>query len=200
MGSEVALAAAPRFRVRAIGSFVQKPGCPETTANGLSPERLDRLCGGECYHPGDTRHRIASIEVVRIRPQIRPAEPVAALIDDPWRRFDCPPDNDGCEVTFDDPEFPGSGRDALYYARALQVETPAVNGANLRTEFDAAGKATRVNPCFGNYRTPEDDDCLAPVQERAWSSPIFVNQAGTVASGATEPRISSSGGTVPVLP
>ena len=141
-----------------------------------------------------------AIEIVRIRPRVRAGEPVEALIEDPWRRFDCPSGNHGCDVTFEDPEFPVSGRDALYYVRALQEETLAVNGANLRTEFDAAGNATRVNPCFGNHRTPEDDDCLARVQERAWSSPIFVNQAGAAASGGNATRISRSGGTVPVSP
>ncbi|HZO09504.1 MAG TPA: hypothetical protein VFC77_09000, partial [Myxococcota bacterium] len=56
-------------------------------------------------------------------------------------------------------------------------------GANLRTRFDAEGRPVSVEPCFGDARTPFDDECLAPVQERAWSSPIFVNHAGEVASG-----------------
>jgi hypothetical protein len=51
-----------------------------------------------------------------------------------------------------------------------------VNGANLRTEFDAEGNALRTRPCYADWRTPAGDDCLAPVQERAWSSPIFVDQ------------------------
>jgi hypothetical protein len=80
MGSEVALDATPRFSARAVGSFVQQPGCPPESLAALSPARLARLCGGECYHPGDARHPIASIEVVRIRPQRTPGEDVAALI------------------------------------------------------------------------------------------------------------------------
>jgi len=175
MGSEVSLGAAPRFEVRAVGAPVQRPGCPETSVRGLPPERLARLCRDECNNPGDTRHAIAAIEIVRIRPQAFPDEPVERLIEDPWLRFECAPDPAGCAVTFEDLQFPSLERDTLYYARALQVETPAVNGANLRTEFDAAGNAVATRPCFGDYRTPIDDECPAPVQERAWSSPIFVD-------------------------
>ena len=98
------------------------------------------------------------------------------LIEDVWRRFPCEPDPAGCSASFEDEEFLGAQRDAVYYVRALQAETPAINGANLRTEFDAEGRAVRVNPCAGGFRTPADDDCLAPVQERAWSSPVYVDQ------------------------
>lgn len=174
MGSETALDTAPRFRVQAAGSFTQRPGCPEHSATALSPERLDRLCRGECYNPSDERYRITRIEVVRIRPQERPGEPVAQLIEDPWRRFPCPPDPAGCTVEFDDPDFSGSGREALYYARAVQEPTLAVNAAALRCTYNAAGECVEVNPCYGDYRTPFDDDCLSPNEERAWSSPIYV--------------------------
>jgi len=34
-----------------------------------------------------------------------------------------------------------------------------------------------VDPCFGR---PDEDECLSETEERAWSSPIFVN---TLASG-----------------
>jgi hypothetical protein len=175
MGGQVMLDAAPRFQVRAIGSFVQQDGCPEESETALSQERLAYLCHGQCYHPGDQRHLISRIEVVRIRPQARRGEAVAPLIEDPWRSFDCPPDPAGCSFEFDDPEFAESEHDAVYYARALQEPTPAVNGANLRTEFDAEGRAIKVTPCYGDPRTPTGDDCLAPVAERAWSSPIYVD-------------------------
>jgi len=179
MGSEAALSATPRFQVRAVGAFQQEPGCSEISTRGLDPERLAHLCRGECYSPGDVRHPIVAVEVVRIRPQQTKGEAVGPLIEDPWKRFDCAPDPNGCTVTFEDEEFNTSGRDALYYVRALQEPTPAINGANLRTTFDAQGNAIATKPCYGDYRTSFDDDCLAPVQERAWSSPIFVDQAGS---------------------
>jgi hypothetical protein len=176
MGSQVELAETPRFEVRAVGARVQQDGCPRESRDGLSPERLESLCRGECYHPGDERHRITHVEVVRIRPQAHAGEPLAPLIEDPWLRFACPNDPAGCTFGFEDPDFAASGRDAVYYARALQEETPAINGANLRTRFDARGRALSIEPCSGGPSTPRDDDCLAPVAERAWSSPIYVDR------------------------
>ena len=176
MGSELRFDGVPRFEVRAVGALEQRPGCPRESVDALSPERLESLCRGECYHPGDERLRIAAVEIVRIRPRLRAGERLDDLIEDPWRRVACGPDTRGCVVRFEDPEYPASGRDALYYARAIQEETPAVNGANLRTRFDAEGSAVSTDPCYGDYRTPFDEDCLAPVSERAWSSPIFLDQ------------------------
>ena len=174
MGSETRLAVAPKFRIRAVGSFVQKPGCPEWSTQALGPGRLDYLCRGECYNPSDARLRITRIEIVRIRPQARPGEPVGPLIEDPWRRLDCPQDPAGCVVEVEDPDFLAAGRDTLYYARAIQEPTPAVNAGGLRCRFDENGSCVEVHPCWGDYRTPYRDDCLAPNEERAWSSPIFV--------------------------
>ncbi len=176
MGAEVQLATAPRFRVRAAGAFEQQPGCPDWARAALGDQRVEHLCRGECYHPGDRRHQIAYIDVVRIRPQVRPGEPVASLIDDPWKRLPCPPGRDGCVVEFEDPEFAQADREAIYYVRAVQEPTPAVNAANLRCRYDDAGRCTEMDVCYGDYRTPFDDDCLAPNTERAWSSPIFVRR------------------------
>jgi len=175
MGGEAALARTPEFEVRAAGAFIQNPGCPAESIAALAPDRLERLCRGECDHPGDVRHPIAAIEVVRVRPQQRPGEAVGELIEDPWLRHECAPDPGGCVFRFEDPEYVASARSAVYYVRALQQATPAINGDPLRTEFDAAGNAVRTDPCHGGHLTPASDDCLAPVRERAWSSPIYVD-------------------------
>jgi hypothetical protein len=175
MGSEVAMSAAPRFRVRAAGDFRQAPGCPDFTAQGMSAERLERLCGGECYNPTNQRLRITRIEVVRIRPQTRPGEDVAALIEDVWRTLPCNDVGQGCVVEFTDAEFARSRRDAVYYVRAIQEPTPRINGGNLRPTRDAQGRTTAVDPCWGDYRTPRSDNCTTDVEERAWASPIYVN-------------------------
>jgi len=174
MGAETRLAEAPRFTVRAVGSFEQAPGCPAFSVAALGAARVASLCGGECHHPTDLRRRIARIEVVRIRPQVRPAEPVDALIEDPWRVFACAPDRRGCTVDFSDPEFVASGRDALYYARAIEEPGRAVNAGGLRCVRDAQGRCLETRPCEG---VPASEECLAPVEERAWSSPIFVEHA-----------------------
>ncbi len=177
MGAEVELPETPRFRVRAVGAFKQKPGCPQVSLTALSPERLQRLCRGECYHPSDERYRITEIHVVRIRPREEPGEPIAELVEDPWRRFECPASASGCEVEFEDPEFPTAKREIVYYVRALQEPTLAVNAGGLRCKRDATGQCVQVDPCYGDYRTPYDEDCLWPNQERAWSSPIYVRPA-----------------------
>ena len=174
MGSETQLAEPPRFRVRALGAFKQVPGCPAHAVTALSPERLQRLCRGECYNPGDERHLITRIEVVRIRPQERRDEPLSSLIEDPWRRLACAPDPAGCQVEFDDPEFVAGQREVIYYVRAIQEPTMAVNAGGLRCKYNAAGACVELHPCYGDYRTPFDEDCLSPNEERAWSSPIYV--------------------------
>ena len=171
MGGEARLAANPVFEVRAVGSFEQQPGCPDWAAEALGPARLEHLCRGECYHPGDARRRITRIEVVRVRPQLRPGESVSALIEDPWRSFACVPDAAGCAVRFEDPEFAAGARDAVYYVRALEEPAPKINAGQLRCERDAEGSCTKPNLCGRD----DADDCLAPHEPRAWSSPIYVD-------------------------
>jgi hypothetical protein len=176
MGAETAMNEAPRFRARAIGAFRQQPGCPEYSLNALPAERLERLCRGECYNPAPERQAISRIEVIRVRPQASPGEPVGPLIEDPWKRFDCNGDAaSGCEVEFSDPEFATGGRDAVYYVRALQQAQPTINAAGLRCEFDDQGQCVKVNACYGDDRTAASDNCLADAEARAWSSPIFID-------------------------
>lgn len=175
MGSEVTTIDNPIFRVKAVGSFKQLPGCPAYIVDVLEKRQLEKMAGGECYHPGDERYQIARIEVIKIRPQKSADEPVAPLIEDPWRVFDCEPSPQGCTVEFSDNEFTAQQRDALYYVRALEEPIPIMNAGNLRATVDTDGEVLAIDPCNGDYRTPVTDDCLQQDNPRAWSSPIFVN-------------------------
>ncbi|MFK8049092.1 MAG: DUF3604 domain-containing protein [Halioglobus sp.] len=174
MGTETSISSMPKFRASAVGAFRQLPGCPDFAHKGLGSDRLELLCGGECYNPGDDRLLIDRIEVVRIRPQITPDEAVENLIEDPWKILQCEADQSGCEVEFEDPEFVLGERESIYYIRAIQETTEMINAENVRCEYDDSGNCVEVNPCFGDYRTASSDDCLAPANQRAWSSPIFV--------------------------
>jgi hypothetical protein len=171
MGGVAAMSDAPIFQVRAVGSFEQQPGCPDSVAEVLGNEDLERICKGECYHPADERRPITRIEIVRIRPQQDPAEDVAELIDDPWRSFSCDGDPAGCSVTFTDPEFDGS-RESVYYARAYEPSKPTINAGGVRCERDANGDCISVDLCPGDGGP--SSDCLSPAEPRAWSSPIWV--------------------------
>jgi len=161
---------APTFRVRAAGSFKQKPGCPVDSLANLSTERLDYLCAGECYNPGDERHILSAIEVIKITPQEYQGEPISALIHDTWKTFDCS-NKEFCEITFTDQDF---SRDSVYYVRAIQEPTPSINGRQIEVNLDQ--NKNTINICKGSYKTNQEDNCLAPAQERAWSSPIYVNK------------------------
>ena len=183
MGSELAMADSPIFQARAVGSFEQKEGCPDYAGVALGAERLEHLCKNECYHPSDRRRNITRIEIVRIRPQQSPDEEVADLIDDPWRSFACEADPAGCVVTFADPDFVRGGRTSVYYARAFEEEKLAINGGNVRCERDTKGRCAAVDTCPGPAGA--DDDCLAPVEPRAWSSPIWVDYSAARISGAS---------------
>jgi hypothetical protein len=100
---------------------------------------------------------------------------VDELVDDPWKVLPCEPGGTTCTVRFHDPEFAAGQRDALYYVRAIQQASPTVNGAQLRCEQDETGQCVKVDPCSVSGATAYEDDCLAAAQERAWSSPIFVD-------------------------
>ena len=100
------------------------------------------------------------------------------LIEDPWRVIQCPKSPDGCVAEFEDDDFLSGGRDALYYVRAIQEATPAINAGALRCKRDESGACVEVHPCYGDYRTSKDDDCLSPAEERAWSSPLYLHPAG----------------------
>ncbi len=175
MGSELAMQHKPRFKVRAIGARKQLPGCPAHAVDALGVDRLEHLCHAECFNPSDRRKLITRIEVIRIRPQIVPNENVAQLVEDVWLSHTCPVDESGCEFEFSDPEYSASGRETLYYVRAIQEPTDAVNGGQLRCDYDENGNCLKVNFCSSSsLDTPREDDCLSPVEERAWSSPIFL--------------------------
>ncbi len=183
MGSEIALGTAPLFEVRAVGSFEQQPGCPDTAAEALTAEQLTRLCKGECHHPGDVRRAITRIEIVRIRPQQTPGEAMEALIEDPWRSFACDAAaSSGCSVRFDDPDFVAGARETLYYARAFEAPELAINAGGVRCLRDATGACTKVNLCPSKEDPTED--CLAPREPRAWSSPIYLDFDPALVSAA----------------
>ena len=97
-------------------------------------------------------------------------------MEDPWLVLPCQDEGRGCRVRFEDRE-PADGRETVYYVRALQQPTPAVNADPMRCERDAQGTCLRARSCpaAGPDFDPADD-CLAPVRERAWSSPIFVTR------------------------
>lgn len=175
MGSEINTGQNPVFVVKAVGSFKQKPGCPEFSVQGMSGERIEKLCAGECYNPSSERHKVTRIEIIKITPQINPSEKVDDLIMDPWLTLPCPDNQKGCEVKFEDKDFINDDRQALYYARAIQEPTETINGDALRCTYDDKGNCLEVNPCYGDYRIDKDDQCLTKIEHRAWSSPIFVS-------------------------
>lgn len=175
MGGETKQHKNPKFVVRAAGAFTQKPGCPDSSINALGAERLQSLCKNECYNPSDQRTPISHIEVVRIRPQQNAQQAIGKLIEDRWKVIPCNDTGEGCRVEFEDEEFSSAQRDTVYYVRAAQRATNKINGALMRCEYNDQGRCISADPCRGSYLTDPKDDCLAPVQERAWSSLIFVD-------------------------
>jgi hypothetical protein len=166
MGSEVTMSQNPKFIVRAAGSFKQKEGCPTESIDSLSPERLEYLCAGECYNPSNERYIIERIEIIKITPQSYAGEAISPLIQDAWKTISCKGQSE-CIVEFEDLNY---SRDSVYYVRAIQEHTPAINGDNT----NANGKKFQL--CKGSFRTDLADNCLGKTNERAWSSPIYLNK------------------------
>ena len=165
MGSKVTMSQNPKFTIRAAGSFRQNAGCSSESIDSLSSDRLDYLCAGECYNPSNERHVIEKLEIIKITPQNYAGEAISPLIQDPWMTISCNGLSE-CVTEFEDQNF---SRDSVYYVRAIQEPTLAINGSLLkdRNEF---------NLCKGSFRTNLTEDCLSLVNERAWSSPIYVDK------------------------
>ncbi len=173
MGGELTTTDSPTFTVRAVGSFKQKPGCPDFANAGIDAGRLQHLCAGECDNPSDVRNLITRIEVVKIRPQAKAGESVDGLIEDKFLVHQCPADPNGCSFTFNDPGYAAGGRDAIYYVRAIEEAQPTINADPLKCVRDATGRCVKVQLCYGDYRSGKSD-CTAPAEPRAWSSPIYL--------------------------
>ncbi len=58
----------------------------------------------------------------------------------------------------------------------MGAPSPAVAADPLGCRYDETGRCVEVDPCFDRLT---DDDCLAETEERAWSSPIFLDRAGS---------------------
>lgn len=175
MGGEVAQSANPTFSVKALGAFEQKPGCPDYSSTQLSQEDIMSICKNECYNPSDVRKKISRIEVIKITPQMYSGEDVNNLIQDVWKSFECPMNGEGCSITFTDESFESSERDTSYYVRAVQEPSTVINANNLRCTYNESGECEKVNICHGDFKTAREDDCLSTSEEKAWSSPIFVD-------------------------
>jgi hypothetical protein len=174
MGSEVVQEQSPRFKVSALGALAQRPGCPDSALAALGADRIESLCGGQCYSPGNRRKAITRIEIVRIRPQLTPDEKIAPLVESPWRIHECPEGASECTYQFEDEEFLSGERPSLYYARVIQEAEPLISGDPFGCVYDEAGACVERNYCVGEYATATEN-CLHIAEPRAWTSPIYLN-------------------------
>ena len=157
----------PSSRFARPGSFEQKPGCAPDVIQALGEERVEQICAGECYNPatadaGSPGSRSSASGGSRAR-----TSRCVSSSKIHGRRSRAPK-GELCVVEFEDPTYGALGRDTLYYVRAIQEPTPTVDGGGLRCKGEVC------EPCYGDFRTPADDDCLVDTEERAWSSPIFL--------------------------
>ncbi|MDG1202347.1 MAG: hypothetical protein P8N65_00635, partial [SAR86 cluster bacterium] len=156
------------YYVRAI-----QEATPAINGAPLSEREEFKLCKGsfrtnledDCLSLSNERHIIDRIEVIKVTPQSYAGEAISPLIQDAWKVIPCSGSGE-CIVKFEDDNY---FRDTVYYVRAIQEAAPAINGAPLseREEFKL---------CKGSFRTNLEDDCLSMSNERAWSSPIYVNK------------------------
>ena len=179
MGSETQLEDNPRFIVRALGSFEQKPGCPDYAVSALGKERIELLCKNECYNPSNIRREIERIEVIKILPQRFENENLDNLIIDPWKVFNCG-GTEECVITFSDNNFSIDKRDALYYVRAIEKESKAVN-ANNTSDFSKI-MSGEVNPIESGLGSLDDATGLETT-EMLGNLMGGMSSAGDAASG-----------------
>jgi hypothetical protein len=79
-------------------------------------------------------------------------------------------------VEFEDPNFTDANREIIYYVRAIQEPSLTIGAANFACDTDDSSKCLKVNFC-GDAEGQGEGDCLSESEERAWSSPIFVQYA-----------------------
>ena len=175
MGSEITVDENPTFQVKAVGSFKQKPGCPDYSLGKRSAEDIKNLCMNECFNPSSERYSISRIEIIKVLPEINTSENPEELIMDPWKTFECEENKASCKIRFQDEDFVSDNRDATFYVRAIQEPTERINGKNLRCTYDDQGNCIETNFCYGGYKTDIEDNCISMSEERAWSSPIYLS-------------------------
>ena len=176
MGSVVEMHDVPKFEVKAMGSFKQKPGCPEDAFTALGEERVEELCYDECYNPSDERKKITRIEVIRVMPQEYEDQPVDDRIQDSWKVHDCDTSEIGCSFTFQDNEFLTAKQDVSYYVRAIEEPSPTINVKGGVCKREENGECVEFKLCTQDWKHPRDvESCSEEGEHRAWSSPIYVD-------------------------
>jgi len=176
MGSLIEISQNPQFEVKAIGSYVQKSGCPEDAHIALGEDRVNELCYNECYNPSDERKRITRIEVIRIWPQEYEDQPMDERIEDTWLVHNCDINEKGCQFNFTDPDFITMQSDVSYYVRAIEEPSPIINVKGAHCIYDDEGNCSEFKICTQDFKNPRDIDACTSIDEpRAWSSPIYLH-------------------------
>jgi transcription elongation factor GreB len=157
--------APPSSRCARSARFEQRPGCP-ADARGALRRAHRRLCRGECHHPGDERvpsRPSRSCGSGRRAPPGRGS--IAPLIEDPWRASPARGDP-AAAACASRSRLPDAGDDTVYYARALQAPTPAINGANLRATLRRAGPPSPSSPATAATAPPRKTTASRPSRTR----------------------------------